>query len=500
MHYKWPARKNDGVQGAEWSQCGGQDWKGTTTCVSTTTCTFVNNFYSQCIPGTAATTPTAPTTTGATTTKAGSTTAAGPTGTCAPNTPAAGSGTLKFTGVNIAGFDFGCNGDGSCSPGAAWPPLTQYFGADGLGQMTHFAKDDGFNVFRLPVAWQYLTGYVLGAPINQTNLMIYDALVQACLSTGASCIIDIHNYARWERGIIGQGGPTNAQFAATWGAIAAFYKGNPKIIFGLMNEPHDVPDINLWAGSVQAAVTAIRNAGATTHMILLPGNNWTSAATFVSNGSADALKKVVNPDGSTTNLIFDVHKYLDFDNSGTNPLIEWDRECVTNNIAEAWAPLAQWLRCNKRQAFNTETGGGNVASCFKFMCQQIAFQAQNSDVFLGYVGWSAGNFFTGYVLDEVPHNTSLTAWTDTPLVVNCLSPKAGAQKGPTVVIVVVHTLPRRQQYILFEQAWCAAAKINTVASSAASPKSTVLQGDKSTRAQKSSGTLPKARTQKGPTL
>jgi endoglucanase len=28
-----------------------------------------------------------------------------------------------------------------------------------------------------------------------------------------------------------------------------------------MNEPHDVPDINLWAETVQAAVTAIRNAG-----------------------------------------------------------------------------------------------------------------------------------------------------------------------------------------------------------------------------------------------
>jgi endoglucanase len=85
-----------------------------------------------------------------------------------------------------------------------------------------------------------------------------------------------------------------------------------------MNEPHDVPDINLWAQSVQAAVTAIRNAGATTQLILLPGNNWTSAQTFVSNGSADALAKVTNPDGSITGLIFDVHKYLDSDNSGTN--------------------------------------------------------------------------------------------------------------------------------------------------------------------------------------
>jgi hypothetical protein len=32
-----------------------------------------------------------------------------------------------------------------------------------------------------------------------------------------------------------------------------------------------VPSISDWAGSVQAAVTAIRGAGATSQMILLPG-------------------------------------------------------------------------------------------------------------------------------------------------------------------------------------------------------------------------------------
>ena len=54
-------------------------------------------------------------------------------------------------------------------------------------------------------------------------------------------------------------------------------------------------------------------------------------------------------------------------------------ECVTNNIESSWEPLAQWLRSNNRQAFNTETGGGNTASCVEFLCQQIAYQAQNSD-------------------------------------------------------------------------------------------------------------------------
>jgi hypothetical protein len=40
--------------------------------------------------------------------------------------------------------------------------------------------------------------------------------------------------------------------------------------FGIMNEPHDV-DVSQWVISAQAAVNAIREAGATTQTILIPG-------------------------------------------------------------------------------------------------------------------------------------------------------------------------------------------------------------------------------------
>jgi endoglucanase len=53
-------------------------------------------------------------------------------------------------------------------------------------------------------------------------------------------------------------------------------------------------------------VTAIRQAGAMPQVILPPGNNYTSAQTFVSNGSEPVLFKVTNQDGGTTNLVFDV--------------------------------------------------------------------------------------------------------------------------------------------------------------------------------------------------
>ena len=105
--------------------------------------------------------------------------------------------------------------------------------------MAHFSSANSFNMYRLPIAWQYLTNNVLGGTLDATNLAKYDALVQACLTTGSHCIIDIHNYARWNDGIIGQGGPTNDQFASVWSQLAKKYATESKVIMGIMNEPHD---------------------------------------------------------------------------------------------------------------------------------------------------------------------------------------------------------------------------------------------------------------------
>jgi len=281
--------------------------------------------------------------------------------------------------------------------------------------MTHFVKDDGFNLFRLPVGWQFLTNNAESGTLNTTNLAIYNTLVQDCLGLGAHCIIDIHNYARFNGAIIGQGGPSNAIFAALWSSIATYYANQPNIIFGVMNEPHDLV-ISEWATSVQAAVTAIRSAGATSQYILMPGDNWTSAATIWSDGSGAALLNVTNPDGSKTNLIFDVHKYSDSDNSGTSTT------CVTDNVASAFQPLATWLRSNGRQAINSEFGGGNNAGCVTYIQTQLAFLNANSDVYLGWTGWAAGSFAgQDYALSEVPTNTS-GVWTDTQLVAQALVP------------------------------------------------------------------------------
>jgi endoglucanase len=338
---------------------------------------------------------------------------------------------VQYVGVNIAGFEFGCLIDGTCPIKATIPPITSLKGGDGAGQMQHFAADDKMNVFRLPVSWQYITNDKIG-PLDKTMFGNYDKLVQSCIKTGAYCAIDIHNFARFNGDIIGQGGPTDEEFADLWTQLATKYKNDTKVIFGLMNEPHEL-DLTLWAASAQAAVTAIRKAGATDQMILLPGTNFTSAGQVIASGSGDALIAITNPDGSTDNLVLDVHKYLDIDNSGQH------NDCVTDNIADTFTPLAAYLKKVKRQAFLTETGAGNTTLCFTDFCAQNTFLNNNSDVFIGYVAWGAGSFATTDLLSLTPSKAG-TKWTDAKMDTECvLGPWIKAGGGTKAVVPVSST-------------------------------------------------------------
>ncbi|KAH6649055.1 endoglucanase II [Truncatella angustata] len=385
------------AQQSAWGQCGGIGWTGSTTCVAGYICSKVNDYYSQCVTGGGYSRIEVSTTTSQTTT----------TSSAASSTSTSSSGKVNFAGVNIAGFDFGMATTGV-------QDLSQVVdeSVDGVTQIKHFVNDDKFNIFRLPTGWQFLLAGNLGGTLDLTNFGKYDTLVQGCLATGSHCIIDIHNYARWESGIIGQGGPTDDQFVNLWTQLATKYKYQSRVVFGIMNEPHDLM-LSTWVATVQKVVAAIRGAGATSQMILLPGTDYTSAGNFISNGSGAALMAVTNPDGTTTNLIFDMHKYLDSDNSGSHV------ECVTDNIDATFAPLATWLRTNRRQAFLSETGGGNVASCGTYMCQQLAYINQNNDVYLGWTSWSAGGFAASwnYILTEVPNGSN-----DQYLVRQCFVP------------------------------------------------------------------------------
>ncbi len=299
--------------------------------------------------------------------------------------------------------------------------------------MQHFVQDSGLNLFRLrewhpslrcntsavtneakATSWQFLiNSNTASGSLDATNAGKFDQLVQACLATGAHCMIDLHNFARFNGAIIGQGGPSDDLFIALWAALAAKYAAEPKIIFGLTNEPHDL-DVRIWAQTCQKVVTAIRNAGALTQLILLPGTNFDSAATLVSSGSAEALMNITNPDHTTTGLLLDVHKYLDVDNSGTHA------NCTTDNVGN-FTTVAEFLRERGRQGLVSETGASSQASCLENFCAQNRFINDNADVFVGYVGWAAGAFDTSYVLSLTPSKKGKDGgYVDNTLMTQCV--------------------------------------------------------------------------------
>jgi aryl-phospho-beta-D-glucosidase BglC (GH1 family) len=173
---------------------------------------------------------------------------------------------------------------------------------------------------------------------------------------------------------------TTAQFGAFWGELGRRFASNEKVIFGLMNEPHDMPSA-LLVQNLQAAVDGIRRAGAR-NLIIAPGNSWTGGHSWTQGGSeasANWLYKLVDP---ARNLAIDIHEYLDVDFSGGHT-------ACTQDPATNLANVTAWLRQHNLKAMITEFGGSNTTSCTTMLDGILDYMAQN-DEYIGWTAWAAG--------------------------------------------------------------------------------------------------------------
>lgn len=158
-----------------------------------------------------------------------------------------------------------------------------------------------------------------------------------------------------------------------------------------MNEPHDMPT-SLVLQNNQAAITAIRNVGAT-NLILVPGNGFTGGHAWTQNTgstgadepSSEYLNQIVDP---ADNFAMDIHEYLDFDFSGSHI------EC-TQPFATELAALTAWLRDNKLTAFVSEFGGSNTTGCADALREALAYMADNEE-YIGWTAWAAGPFWGSF--------------------------------------------------------------------------------------------------------
>ena len=290
---------------------------------------------------------------------------------------------VRFKGVNLASAEFGMDPEGWGAIGTHGKeyvyPIPSLAG--GYDSASYYVKKK-MNTFRLPFRWERLQPS-RKRPFNTAELGRLRATVKHLTAKGAFVVIDPHNYARYTTQVIGSGVPI-ADFADFWGRLAAQFKGNKRVIFGIMNEPYDIPT-EQWVRAANAAIVAIRKTGAT-NLVLVPGNAWTGAHSWTQDwyGTPNSKALLAIKD-SRNNYAFEVHQYLDANFSGTS-----------GNCPNATAPtqamqeFTKWLRKYKKRGFLGEFSGGDSPVCLSALDNLLRHMEQNRDVYLGWTYWAGG--------------------------------------------------------------------------------------------------------------
>lgn len=302
---------------------------------------------------------------------------------------------LSYTGVNLAGAEFGSQMPGTVGVDYIYPTQAE----------VDYFRGKGANTFRLPFRWERLVPDLGSGALDTAQLGLLKEFVDQTTAKDAFVILDVHNYAQY----ITSGGTTHslgsdqltiAQFASLWSKLAAVFADNNRVLFGLMNEPKGLPVITTekWFEAAQSAIDAIRATGSR-NKILVCGNYYSGAWSWVSgagmgtaNASVLATKGLIDP---RKNLVFEVHQYLDADYSGTSPVIAHDP-------VETLKAFTAWLRNTGNKGFLGEFAVAEGTVQREAVTAMLDYLRKNSDVWEGWTWWAAGPWWGDYMFSLEP--------------------------------------------------------------------------------------------------
>jgi endoglucanase len=284
-------------------------------------------------------------------------------------------GAVPAGGVNLAGADFGkllgTHGREYAYPGS---------------KHVDYYRGLGFTLIRLPFKWERLQPE-LNAPFASGEATLLTNITRYAIGSGLQVILDPHNYAKrrialdgWSREhLIGSDAVPIDSFADFWSRLAAMFKDDSRVLFGLMNEPVGLA-AEAWLGIVNRAIAAIRGTQAR-NLILVPGVAYTGAHSWVRAGNA-VLAGVRDP---LQNFAFDVHQYVDRDSSGTHP------EVVSGTIgSERIEAFQNWARGHGFKAVLGEFNAGRNPAGYNALHDLCQEMSANPDVWLGWAAWAGG--------------------------------------------------------------------------------------------------------------
>jgi endoglucanase len=295
---------------------------------------------------------------------------------------------LRWRGVNLSGAEYNTTAvPGRYGYQYVYPSVSS----------VDYFQSKGMNLIRLPFLWERLQP-TLNAPLDATELQRLTSFVDTTTAKGITVLIDPHNYGRYRQQVLGSTGVPHTAFGDFWSRVAVQFRSNPRVIFGLMNEPYGMTTEN-WVTGANEAIRRIRATGAS-NTIAVPGNAWSGAHSWAANWygtpNAQAMLQVVD---SRNNMVFEVHQYLDADSSGTSAT------CVSSSIgAQRLAGFTAWLRANGKRGLLGEFAAADNDTCRQALTGMLAHLQTNSDVWVGWSYWLAGAWTGNDVFTLQPVN------------------------------------------------------------------------------------------------
>jgi endoglucanase len=284
---------------------------------------------------------------------------------------------VQLTGVNLAGGEFSAER----IPGRFGTHYTYP-----TPQSIEYFLSKGMNVARLPVLWERIQHQLLDE-LHELEMRRIDNVVNHATSKGMKIIIDVHNYGTYRGSVIGTENLPISAFGDLWRRIAARYRNNEAVIFGLMHAPTRVTT-ERWLEAANLAIAEIRKTQAQ-NLILVPGNGWSSARDWTSSHygtpNARVMLGVADP---RDNYMHEVHQFFDEDFSGKSP------ECRTIDASvETLKPFTDWARQHRKRGFLGQFGVSANNNCLDVLSRVLAYMANNNDVWHGWTYWAAGEWW-----------------------------------------------------------------------------------------------------------
>lgn len=326
--------------------------------------------------------------------------------------------TWKYAGINLSGLEFSTVVNPVVIPNLS--TTDEGTSNSDLANTTAFIQE-GINTIRVPVSWDYLQ--MSGAGIGTISTEYYTNFVRPLLATLTQAkvytIVDMHAYMRYsiygqQYSGCGNTGPCpdgtlvldSAAYQSVWGQLLDLMQNDSAInmeyiVLDLMNEPVNVPDNKVF--TIQTDLIKFLRDKKYNGPILVEGNSWAglhswttdqwtgSDGTVYTNASL-FTRENFNLVGieDLSNIIINVHQYLDSDYSGTHSHCLTDLSTTGPNGFNLQA-FVDYLRQNQLKAIVTEFGAGTDAgTCSETLNQFMQYLKDNAadDKDYGFVGWT----------------------------------------------------------------------------------------------------------------